>query len=200
MSLDQLDFVTFCIAICRYDLICLRRPYTQSSKIVGFLMTISSKDMMSSIHLVRNIWWTIWLIICRRRGRYRDTLPYIIYGCRITWPWALKRLSGFWERLLSDFYTSSSSSVFRKILLERTTGIPWGIRSFWRICDLSIKTFDAYDEEWLDFVFQCRKGEDKSEYDIVIGGITDDKIFKTIDLLTFISAEEITKWWKTQKT
>ena len=37
-------------------------------------------------------------------------------------------------------------------------------------------------EEWLDFVFQCRKGEDKSEYDIVIGGIADDKIFKTIDL------------------
>ena len=37
------------------------------------------------------------------------------------------------------------------------------------------------------------KGEDKSEYDIVIGGIADDKIFKTIDLLTFISAEEITK-------
>jgi hypothetical protein len=48
--------------------------------------------------------------------------------------------------------------------------------------DLSIKTFEAYDEEWLDFVFQCRKGEDKSEYDIVIGGIADDKIFKTIDL------------------
>lgn len=48
--------------------------------------------------------------------------------------------------------------------------------------DLSIKTFEAYDEEWLDFVFQCRKGEDKSEYDIVIGGIADDKIFRTIDL------------------
>lgn len=48
--------------------------------------------------------------------------------------------------------------------------------------DLSIKTFEAYDEEWLDFVFQCRKGEDMSEYDIVIGGIADDKIFRTIDL------------------
>lgn len=59
--------------------------------------------------------------------------------------------------------------------------------------DLNIKRFDAYDEEWLDFVFQCRKGEDKSEYDIVIGGITDDKISKTIALLTFISAEEIPK-------
>lgn len=67
--------------------------------------------------------------------------------------------------------------------------------------DLSIKTFDAYDEEWLDFVFQCRKGEDKSEYDIVIGGIADDKIFKTIDLYFTgdISKDEALKRLKYEK-
>ena len=163
-------------------------------------MTISSKDMMSSIHLVRNIWWTIWLIICSRRGRYRDILPYIIYGCRTTCPWALKILSGFWE----SFYLTS---IRHQAVLYSERFFLRGRRAFLgeydlsdAYIDLNIKTFDAYDEEWLDFVFQCRKGEDKSEYDIVIGGIADDKIFKTIDLLTFISAEEITKWWKTQKT
>lgn len=67
--------------------------------------------------------------------------------------------------------------------------------------DLSIKTFDAYDEVWLDFVFQCRKGEDKSEYDIVIGGIADDKIFKTIDLYFTgdISKDEALKRLKYEK-
>lgn len=67
--------------------------------------------------------------------------------------------------------------------------------------DLSIKRFDAYDEEWLDFVFQCRKGEDKSEYDIVIGGIADDKIFKTIDLYFMgdISKDEALKRLKYEK-
>ena len=48
--------------------------------------------------------------------------------------------------------------------------------------DLSIKTFEAYDEEWLDFVLSCRQGKDTSDYDLVIGGIANDKIFKTIDL------------------
>jgi hypothetical protein len=67
--------------------------------------------------------------------------------------------------------------------------------------DLSIRQFDAYNEEWLDFVFQCRKGEDKSDYDIVIGGIADDKIFKTIDLYFTgdISKDEALKRLKYEK-
>ena len=47
---------------------------------------------------------------------------------------------------------------------------------------LKVKVFDAYDEEWLDFVLSCRQGKDTSDYDLVIGGIANDKIFKTIDL------------------
>jgi len=47
---------------------------------------------------------------------------------------------------------------------------------------LKVKVFEAYDEEWLDFVLACRQGKDTSDYDLVIGGIANDKIFKTIDL------------------
>ncbi len=50
-----------------------------------------------------------------------------------------------------------------------------------------ICTFDSYDEEWLDFVAQCRIGQDKTDYDIVFGGIADDRVFRTIDL--FFSGE-----------
>lgn len=45
-----------------------------------------------------------------------------------------------------------------------------------------IKRFDSYDEEWLDFVMKCRKNNDTSTYDIIIGGIANDKVFRTIDL------------------
>lgn len=48
--------------------------------------------------------------------------------------------------------------------------------------DCKIKTFLRYDEEWLDFVMACRRGEDASDWDIVIGGIANDRIFRTIDL------------------
>lgn len=48
--------------------------------------------------------------------------------------------------------------------------------------DCKIKSFLQYDEEWLDFVMACRKGEDTSDWDIVIGGIANDRVFRTIDL------------------
>lgn len=49
--------------------------------------------------------------------------------------------------------------------------------------DLRIKTFDSYDEEWLDFVCNCRKGGDEfKRYDIVEGGVANDKVYRTVDL------------------
>ena len=45
-----------------------------------------------------------------------------------------------------------------------------------------VKTFSLYDEEWLDFVSACRRNADLSTYDIVVGGIANDKVFRTIDL------------------
>ena len=42
--------------------------------------------------------------------------------------------------------------------------------------------FESYSEEWLDFILQCRTGKDTTDYDIVIGGIADDKVFNTIEL------------------
>lgn len=45
-----------------------------------------------------------------------------------------------------------------------------------------VKIFRSYDEEWLDYVGKCRKGLNKMTYDIVVGGIANDKVFNTIDL------------------
>lgn len=45
-----------------------------------------------------------------------------------------------------------------------------------------IKSFESYDEEWLDYVAQCRKGVQEGLFDIVEGGIANDKVFNTIDL------------------
>ena len=42
--------------------------------------------------------------------------------------------------------------------------------------------FDAYSEEWLDFILTCRSGHDTSDYDIVEGGVANDKVFNTVEL------------------
>lgn len=44
-----------------------------------------------------------------------------------------------------------------------------------------ILRFDSYDREWLRFVANCRKGNDKSDYDLVIGGIANDEVIQTIE-------------------
>lgn len=49
--------------------------------------------------------------------------------------------------------------------------------------DMKIKIFDSYDEEWLNFVCSCRKGNDcYKQFDIVEGGVANDKVFRTVDL------------------
>lgn len=47
---------------------------------------------------------------------------------------------------------------------------------------LNVLKFNSYTEEWLDFVITCREQADTTDYDIVIGGIADDKVFNTIEL------------------
>lgn len=42
--------------------------------------------------------------------------------------------------------------------------------------------FHSYSEEWLDFILNCRRGKDVTDYDIVIGGVANDKVFNTVEL------------------
>ena len=45
----------------------------------------------------------------------------------------------------------------------------------------NVKRFDTYNDEWLDFVAKCRDGEDISDYDIIIGGVANDRVIITLD-------------------
>ena len=41
--------------------------------------------------------------------------------------------------------------------------------------------FESYNQEWLDFVAQCRDGKDVGDYDMVAGGIANDRVIITLD-------------------
>lgn len=45
----------------------------------------------------------------------------------------------------------------------------------------NVKRFESYNKEWLDFVAQCRDGQDVGDYDMVIGGIANDRVIVTLD-------------------
>ena len=48
--------------------------------------------------------------------------------------------------------------------------------------DLNVLKFDAYSEELLDFILNCRSGKDSTDYDLVVGGVANDKVFNTVEL------------------
>lgn len=49
------------------------------------------------------------------------------------------------------------------------------------LSDWNVMQFDSYDLDWLNFISKCRAGNDDSDYDMVIGGIADDKVVRTLD-------------------
>ena len=44
-----------------------------------------------------------------------------------------------------------------------------------------ILNFSKYDKNWLDFVANCRAGKDITDFDLIIGGIANDKVIQTLD-------------------
>lgn len=48
--------------------------------------------------------------------------------------------------------------------------------------EASVKEFMGYTQDWLDYIVACRKGEYREKYDIIIGGVANDKVFDTIEL------------------
>lgn len=46
-----------------------------------------------------------------------------------------------------------------------------------------VLSFEEENEKWLDFVCACRRGEPlNEEYDIIIGNVANDDVFKTVDM------------------
>ena len=49
--------------------------------------------------------------------------------------------------------------------------------------DFKVLSFEKENEKWLDFVCACRKGQAlNTAYDIIIGNVADDDVFKTVDM------------------
>ncbi|MCD8048661.1 MAG: DUF3990 domain-containing protein [Clostridia bacterium] len=67
--------------------------------------------------------------------------------------------------------------------------------------ELNVLKFESYSEEWLDFILNCRRGCDKTDYNIVIGGVANHKVFNTVELYfdKLIDKEEALKRLRYEK-
>lgn len=51
------------------------------------------------------------------------------------------------------------------------------------LTDYKVLRFESADEKWLDFVCSNRRGNDVGKpYDIIIGNVANDEVFKVVDL------------------
>lgn len=85
---------------------------------------------------------------------------------------------GFYTTVISE----QAERYAQRYIIRKRKGII-NIYEYNPTSDLNILKFDAYNEQWLDFVAACRMGEDiYKKYDLVCGGIADDRVFNTLDL------------------
>ncbi len=47
--------------------------------------------------------------------------------------------------------------------------------------NLKVLKFESYSEAWLDFIVRCRALEDDTDWDVVSGGVANDKVFDTLE-------------------
>lgn len=85
------------------------------------------------------------------------------------------------------FYLASAYKDAQKFCAKfKTQGKDGFISSFEftedKLNTLNVMKFDDYSESWLDFILKCRSGQDTSNYDLVIGGVANDKDFNTVEL------------------
>ena len=48
--------------------------------------------------------------------------------------------------------------------------------------DVKIMEFNTYSDDWFDYIIRCRSGNASDNYDVIIGGVANDKVFDTIQL------------------
>ena len=88
--------------------------------------------------------------------------------------------SGFY---LTSFENQAKKWAIRKGMRQNKPGIVniYELKDNWK--DYDVLSFEEENEKWLDFVCACRKGETlNKDYDIVVGNVADDDVFKTVDM------------------
>lgn len=84
---------------------------------------------------------------------------------------------------LTSFEEQAKKWAFRKSLRQGKCAVVNVYELKDDLKDYRVLNFQQENEQWLDFVCSCRKGEEiNQEYDIIIGSVANDDVFKTVDM------------------
>ena len=84
---------------------------------------------------------------------------------------------------LTTFREQAEKWACRKALRKRKEAIVNVYELSDCLAQYKILEFENENEKWLDFVCTCRRGEEiYQQYDIIIGAVANDDVFKTVDM------------------
>ena len=84
---------------------------------------------------------------------------------------------------ITTFENQAKKWAVRKGMRQKKTAIVnvYELSEEWS--GFRVLSFEKENEKWLDFVCACIKGQSlNKEYDIIIGNVADDDVFKTVDM------------------
>lgn len=84
---------------------------------------------------------------------------------------------------LTTYEEQAKKWAIRKGMRQERTSIvnEYELSEQWE--DFRVLSFEEENEKWLEFVCACRRGENlNKDYDIIIGSVADDDVFKTVDM------------------
>lgn len=82
------------------------------------------------------------------------------------------------------YLTTLHDQAVRYAQRFKRRGQPAWLNTYELECDIDswkVLQFENYDKDWLDFVAQCRDGKNVGNYDMIIGGIANDRVIITLD-------------------
>ena len=84
---------------------------------------------------------------------------------------------------LTTFEEQARKWAIRKAMRQGKTAIVNSYEMEDNLEKYRVLSFEKENEKWLEFVCACRKGESlNTDYDIIIGNVADDDVFKTVDM------------------
>lgn len=90
------------------------------------------------------------------------------------------RMSKYTKDFSWGFYCTNNIKQAEKWALRRNITPIINVYNYNENCELKILKFEKMNDEWLDFVVNCRKGQIHS-YDIVEGPMADDTIWTYLE-------------------
>lgn len=84
---------------------------------------------------------------------------------------------------LTTFEEQAKKWAIRKAMRQGKTAVVNSYEMKDNLEKHRVLSFAKENEKWLEFVCACRKGESlNADYDIIIGSVADDDVFKTVDM------------------